>query len=224
MPEVTVGNRGIGMTSQRTRGRMVQRLRDRGIRNERVLKAMETLPRHLFVDEALASRAYEDCALPIDAGQTISQPYIVARMTEFLLARPGVKRVLEVGTGSGYQCALLALLVQDVFSVERIERLHLLAKKRCRQLGLNNVRLKYADGGWGWDMFAPYDGIMLTAAPEQIPDALVQQLKPGGVMVAPVAVSPQKQELRLITRTETGCETEVTDQVSFVPMLPGQSK
>ncbi len=216
---------GIGMTSQRTRDRMVQRLRERGIRNERVLKAMSTLPRHLFVDEALASRAYEDCALPIDAGQTISQPYIVARMTELLLERPGgVKRVLEVGTGSGYQCALLAMLVQDVFSVERIERLHRLAKARCRKLGLNNVRLNHADGGWGWPMFAPYDAIMVTAAPEKVPDTLIEQLAPGGIIIAPVVASDHRQELRVISRTETGVQEDVKERVSFVPMLSGQVK
>ncbi len=203
---------------------MVQRLRERGIEDERILAVMEELPRHLFVDEAFASRAYEDDALPIDAGQTISQPFIVARMTELLLAKPGVKRVLEVWTGSGYQCALSSKLVQDVFSVERIERLNLLAKQRFKQMGLRNVRLHYADGGWGWERFSPYDAIMVTAAAKEVPDTLLQQLAVGGVMVIPVEQRKGLQELRVITRTELEFVEEVKESVVFVPMLPGRIK
>lgn len=216
--------RGIGMTSQRTRDRMVQRLQEKGIRNLKVLITMREVPRHLFVDEALASRAYEDSALPIVARQTISQPYIVARMTELLLQAPDVKRVLEVGTGSGYQCAVLAHLVRDVFSVERIERLHQLSKQRIEKLGYRNVRLLHADGGVGWERFAPYDAIMVTAAADEVPDTLVRQLKVGGRLVIPVVVGSNQQELKVITRTESGTLEEVIEQVVFVPLLGGAVK
>lgn len=212
------------MTSQRTRDRMVQRLQEKGIRDLKVLITMREVPRHLFVDEALASRAYEDSALPIVAGQTISQPYIVARMTELLLQTPDVKRVLEVGTGSGYQCAVLAHLVRDVFSVERIEQLHRLAKSRIEKLAYRNVRLLHADGGIGWETFAPYDAIMVTAAAGEVPDTLVRQLKVGGRLIVPVAVDESRQELKVITRTETGTLEEVVEQVVFVPMLSGVVK
>lgn len=216
--------RGIGMTSQRTRDRMIQRLQEKGIKNLKLLIAMREVPRHLFVDEALASRAYEDSALPIVAGQTISQPYIVARMTELLLETPNLKRVLEVGTGSGYQCAVLAHLLQDVFSVERIERLHLLAKQRLQKLGYRNVRLTHADGGVGWERNAPYDAIMVTAAADEVPDTLLQQLKVGGRMIVPVAIDGSRQELQVITKTEAGVSHEVVEQVVFVPMLSGAVK
>ena len=216
--------KGIGMTSQRTRDRMIQRLQEKGIRNLKVLIAMREVPRHLFVDEALASRAYEDSALPIVAGQTISQPYIVARMTELLLETPNLKRVLEVGTGSGYQCAVLAHLIQDIFSVERIERLHSLAKQRLQRLGYRNARLLHADGGIGWERNAPYDAIMVTAAADKVPDTLLQQLKVGGRMVVPVVVDSSRQELKVITKTETDVSEEVVEQVVFVPMLSGAIK
>lgn len=209
------------MTSQRTRDRMIQRLQEKGIKNLKVLIAMREVPRHLFVEEALQSRAYEDSSLPIVAGQTISQPYIVARMTELLLETPNLKRVLEVGTGSGYQCAVLAHLLQDVFSVERIERLHALAKQRIQKLGYRNVRLSHADGGIGWERNAPYDAIMVTAAADEVPDTLLQQLKVGGRMVVPVTMDESKQELMVITKTETGISKEVIEQVVFVPMLSG---
>jgi protein-L-isoaspartate(D-aspartate) O-methyltransferase len=162
---------GIGMTSQRTRDRLIQRLREEGISNERVLEAMRNVPRHLFVDEALATRAYEDTALPIGQGQTISQPYIVALMTQTLLAGGRLKKVLEVGTGSGYQTAVLAQLVDEIYSVERIEPLMKLARKRLRELGCRNVNIKLSDGSWGWKEHAPYDGIIVTAAPAEVPPA-----------------------------------------------------
>lgn len=214
---------GIGMTSQRTRDRLVQRLRDEGIGNETVLNVISKTPRHIFVDEALASRAYEDTALPIGHGQTISQPYIVARMTELLL-RDGIpERVLEVGTGSGYQTAILAQLVPRVFSIERISPLLELARERLKLLALNNtVRLNYNDGAVGWKSQGPYDGIIVTAAPREIPEQLLGQLSLGGRMVVPVG--PQgKQILFVITRTEEAYETEELERVSFVPLLGGRS-
>ena len=177
---------GIGMTSQRTRDRLVTRLKDKGITNVDVLAVIRELPRHLFVDEALASRAYEDTALPIGLGQTISQPFIVARMTEVLLAGIPKKSVLEVGTGSGYQAAVLSRLVDRVFSVERIAPLLKQARERFYQLKFNNIKLKHSDGSWGWPENAPYDGIIVTCAAEQVPEELLKQLAPGGRLVIPV--------------------------------------
>ena len=159
---------GIGMTSQRTRNRLVQRLRDAGIINEEVLNVIATTPRHLFIDEALAHRAYEDNALPIGNGQTISQPYTVARMTESLLAGGPLSRVLEIGTGSGYQTAILSPLVKTLYSVERIEPLHIKAVERLETLGYGNVHLALSDGSWGWPEHGPYDGILAAAAPEEM--------------------------------------------------------
>jgi protein-L-isoaspartate(D-aspartate) O-methyltransferase len=212
--------RGIGMTSQRTRDRLVARLQEEGISHPLVLEVMRNLPRHIFVDEALASRSYEDTALPIGHGQTISQPYVVARMTEALLGAGPLKRVLEVGTGSGYQAAVLAPIVETVFTVERIQPLMTLAQQRFRQLGLRNIRCKHSDGAWGWPDMAPFDGIVATAAPEQVPEALLEQLAEGGRLVMPVG--PQgSQELSLIIRTATGFERQILDKVSFVPMLGG---
>lgn len=213
--------RGIGMTSQRTRDRLIQRLKEKGISNVNVLAVMRELPRHLFVDEALASRAYEDTALPIGHGQTISQPYIVARMTEILL-EVSPKTVLEVGTGSGYQAAVLSRLVERVYSVERILPLQNQARERFYQLKFNNIKLKHSDGSWGWQEHALYDAIIVTCAPEEIPEELLKQLAPGGRMVIPVG-SSGSQELYVIDRNGQSFEKTVLDPVSFVPLLSGQS-
>lgn len=214
--------RGIGMTSQRTRDRLINRLKDQGIHNVDLLNVMRELPRHLFVDEALASRAYEDTALPIGHGQTISQPYSVAKMTQILLEGMPKKKVLEIGTGSGYQTAVLSRLVERVFSVERIEPLQNQARERFYQFKYNNIRLKYSDGSWGWEEHAPYDGIIVTCAPEVVPEALLKQLAPGGRLVIPVGQS-QKQSLRVIDRNGAVFEEQVLDDVSFVPLLSGQA-
>lgn len=213
--------RGIGMTSQRTRDRLINRLKDQGIHNVDLLNVMRELPRHLFVDEALASRAYEDTALPIGHGQTISQPYSVAKMTQILLEGMPKKKVLEIGTGSGYQTAVLSRLAERVFSVERIEPLQNQARERFYQFKYNNIRLKYSDGSWGWEEHAPYDGIIVTCAPEVVPEALLKQLAPGGRLVIPVGQS-QKQSLRVIDRNGSAFEEQVLDDVSFVPLLSGQ--
>ena len=213
--------RGIGMTSSRTRERLVRRLADNGIADQRVLERIRQVPRHVFVDEALASRAYEDTALPIGHGQTISQPWVVARMTEVLIAPRLPERVLEVGTGCGYQTAVLAGLVNDVYSVERINALLVPTRARMRTLGFRNVKLKHSDGGWGWPEYAPYDGILVTAAPEQVPDALLMQLAPDGVLVIPVG-PPGRQDLLRITRGADGFEQVTLGAVSFVPLLGGK--
>ena len=185
--------RGIGMTSQRTRDRLVQRLREHGIADERVLAVIGEAPRHIFIDEALAHRAYEDTALPIGHGQTISQPFIVALMTQTLLNRPR-ERVLEIGTGSGYQTTVLAALVKRVFTVERIQPLIERARERFRALKLRNIRVKYDDGNMGWADQGPFDGIIVTAAARNVPDALLEQLDVGGRMVIPVG-DDRSQEL-----------------------------
>ena len=213
-------HQGIGMTSQRTRDRLITRLKEQGIKDADVLTVMRELPRHLFVDEALASRAYEDTALPIGHGQTISQPFIVARMTEILLAGIAKKTVLEVGTGSGYQTAVLSRLVERVFSVERISPLQNQARERFYQLKLNNIKLKHSDGSWGWKDNAPYDGIIVTCAPEQVPESLLQQLAPGGRLVIPVGGA--SQSLRVIDRNGNKFDETELDAVSFVPLLGGQ--
>lgn len=209
------------MTSQRTRDRLIERLRDKGIQNERVLEVMRTMPRHLFVDEAMNSRAYEDSSLPIGHGQTISQPFIVARMTEVLLSRGKLDSVLEVGTGSGYQAAILSQLVSKVYSVERIVALQTQARERYHQLGIHNISLKHSDGSWGWPQYGPYPAIIVTAAPEQVPEALLQQLAPGGIMVIPVGSQRGVQKLLLITREQNQFVEEELDAVKFVPMLNG---
>ncbi len=211
--------RGIGMTSQRTRERLVQRLREQGITSQDVLDVMRNTPRHMFVDEALAQRAYEDSSLPIGYSQTLSQPWIVARMTELLLATGPVSRVLEIGTGSGYQTAVLAQLVGQVYTVERIKPLQEKARQRLRALRLKNVQLRHADGGIGWEAEAPFDGIVATAAPETIPPDLVAQLGPGGRLIIPVGA--ETQFLTVVTRTAEGLETETFDEVRFVPLRSG---
>jgi protein-L-isoaspartate(D-aspartate) O-methyltransferase len=214
-------NRGIGMTSQRTRDRLVTRLRAEGIRNEAVLDVIRNTPRHLFVDEALASRAYEDTALPIGYNQTISQPYVVAAMTDLIISN-NPKKVLEIGTGSGYQAAILAPLVEKVYTVERIEPLAKQARQRFRKLGLRNVRASYSDGTEGLPDFAPYDAIITTAASEQIPQALLEQLSEhGGRLVIPLG-GPNLQRLTLVTRRGNSYEQESLDPVVFVPLLSGQ--
>ena len=215
-----VTHQGIGMTSQRTRDRLIRRLQEEGVTNQQVLSVMRNTPRHLFVDEALASRSYEDTALPIGYGQTISQPYVVARMTSVLLESGPLDRVLEIGTGSGYQAAILAPLAGEVFSVERIRPLLDQARRRLSELQIRNVRLKYSDGSWGWPEHAPYDAIIATAAPEQIPDSLLEQLAIGGRLVMPVG-SSGRQDLILLKRTADGYEKLVLDEVVFVPMLGG---
>ena len=212
-------SQGIGMTSQRTRDRLVQRLRAEGIRDALVLEAMRSTPRHLFVDEALASRAYEDTALPIGFGQTISQPYTVARMTELVIERAPAK-VLEVGTGSGYQAAILARLVERVYSTERIEPLATQARQRFRQLGYRNVRVQHSDGSWGWPQFEPFDAIIVTAGAAEIPTALLEQLVVGGRLVMPLG-DQGGQILVCITRTATLYERVDLGPVSFVPLLGG---
>lgn len=211
---------GVGMTSQRTRDRLVQRLCDQGISNYEVLDVMRTTPRHLFLDEALAHRAYEDDALPIGFQQTLSQPYTVARMTELLLAGGPLKRVLEVGTGSGFQTTVLAQLVDRVYSVERIKLLQEKARERFRVLGARNVHLKHADGGFGWPEKGPFDGIISTAAPEQIPEELVEQLAVGGRLVIPIGDN-QSQRLTLVERTADKIITTVVEPAFFVPLKSG---
>ncbi|MCP5152043.1 MAG: protein-L-isoaspartate(D-aspartate) O-methyltransferase [Ectothiorhodospiraceae bacterium] len=211
---------GSGMTSQRTRDRLVRRLEVEGIRESRTLEAMRHVPRHLFVDEALASRAYEDMALPIGHGQTISQPFVVARMTEVLVAGREVSKVLEIGTGCGYQSAVLARIVGTVFTIERIRDLVWRARQRLASLGVHNVRLRHGDGYAGWPGEAPFDGIIVTAAPTHIPSALVEQLAPGGRLVAPVGGAGD-QALVLLTRGPDGIEEHILERVSFVPMLEG---
>jgi protein-L-isoaspartate(D-aspartate) O-methyltransferase len=211
---------GIGMTSQRTRDRLIQRLSDQGVTNYEVLDVMRTTPRHLFLDEALAHRAYEDAALPIGFQQTLSQPYTVARMTELLLAGGPLNRVLEVGTGSGFQTIVLAQLVDRVYSVERIKPLQEKARERFRMLGARNVHLKHADGGFGWPDKGPFDGIISTAAPEQVPQELIEQLAVGGRLVLPVGDS-KEQQLMLITKQEKGVTTTVVEPAFFVPLKSG---
>lgn len=208
------------MTSQRTRDRLVLRLRSMGITDSGVLQVMRDVPRHIFVDEALSSRAYENTALPIGHGQTISQPYVVARMTEALIAGRRPDTVLEVGTGCGYQTAVLAKLVGRVYSVERIAGLLNNARERMHALRIMNVRMKHVDGSEGWPQHAPYDGIIVTAAPPGVPEPLIQQLAPGGRLVIPVG-SHGSQKLMLVTRAECGYEAQVIETVSFVPMLEG---
>ncbi len=212
---------GIGMTSQRTRERLVQRLSEEGVGDSRVLDAIRQTPRHLFVDEALAHRAYEDTALPIGHNQTISQPYMVAHMSELLLEAGPLDKVLEIGTGSGYQTAILAQLVERVFSVERIQVLQDRAKERLQQLNLRNVVFRWGDGCEGWPALAPYNGIIVTAVASQVPQALLDQLAPGGRLVIPVGAAGESQQLMLIIREEHGFSRRVLGAVRFVPLLNG---
>jgi protein-L-isoaspartate(D-aspartate) O-methyltransferase len=210
---------GIGMTSQRTRMRMIERLREQGIVNEAVLNVMNEIPRHIFIEDALASRAYEDIALPLGYGQTISQPYIVARMTELLMAGPPLGKVLEIGTGCGYQTAILARLATEVYSVERLTQLLAKARKNLRELRVNNVRFKHADGHTGIPEGAPFDAIMVTAAATHVPAALKEQLAVGGRMVVPMGT--REQYLCVIERGARGFSEAKLDAVNFVPMLSG---
>lgn len=212
---------GIGMTSQRTRSRMLERLRQQGIRDEVTLAAMGAIPRHIFVDEALSSRAYEDVSLPIGFGQTISQPYIVARMTEILRGNGKLGRVLEIGTGCGYQTAVLSKLAKEVYSVERISPLLMKARGNLRELRMRNIKLKHADGTMGLPELAPFDGIIVTAAAGHIPEELLTQLAIGGRMVIPVGT--EEQTLYLIERTPTEYLQSKLEAVKFVPLLGGTS-
>jgi protein-L-isoaspartate(D-aspartate) O-methyltransferase len=211
---------GIGMTSARTRERLVQRLRDQGIADERVLDRIRSVPRHLFMDEALATRAYEDTALPIGFGQTISQPYVVARMTEALIDKGPIGKVLEIGTGCGYQTAVLAPLVTEIYSIERIASLLGKARRSLRELKIRNTHLRHDDGNVGWPARAPFDGILLTAAPHAVPPALFEQLAVGGRLIAPVGPEG-RQELYRYLKGETRIERQSLGAVSFVPLLSG---
>ena len=218
------GFAGIGMTSARTRDRLIGRLREQGIVNAAVLDRIRNVPRHIFVDEALASRAYEDIALPIGHGQTISQPYIVARMTEALIAGSdiGKLKVLEIGTGCGYQTAVIAPLVRSVYSIERVGPLSRKARQRLRELEIDNVKLRHGDGWRGWPVAAPFDGILVAAAPQEIPEALLSQLADGGNLVIPVGPAGDQKLIRIV-RSGDDYERQSLGLVSFVPMLTGKS-
>jgi protein-L-isoaspartate(D-aspartate) O-methyltransferase len=219
---MTLSLQGMGMTSLRTRERMIKRLSEQGIQNKRVLEIMRDTPRHIFMDEALSSRAYEDTALPIGYNQTISQPYIVAKMTELLLESSGLLgNVLEIGTGCGYQTAILAQLVDHVYSVERILPLQRKAKSHLWDLKLKNISFYYGDGNLGWSDYAPFDAILASAAPAEIPLHLLQQLAIGGVMVIPIGLSGE-QMLQRVTRTNDGYDIEKLEMVTFVPFLSGK--
>ncbi|MGE8408287.1 MAG: protein-L-isoaspartate(D-aspartate) O-methyltransferase [Pseudomonas sp.] len=209
------------MTSQRTRERLIQRLCEEGVTNPQVLDVLRRTPRHLFVDEALAHRAYEDTALPIGNNQTISQPFMVAHMSEVLLEDGPLDKVLEIGTGSGYQTAVLAQLVERVFSVERIKVLQDRAKERLTELNLRNVVFRWGDGSEGWPALAPYNGIIVTAVAPEIPKALLDQMAPGGRMVIPVGAVGETQQLLLIVREEHGFSRRILGSVRFVPLLNG---
>ena len=213
---------GIGMTSARTRERLITRLREAGIADPQVLDRIRSVPRHLFVDEALASRAYEDTALPLGHGQTISQPYIVARMTEALIEGGAPRKVLEIGTGCGYQTAVLAPLVVTLYSVERIAALQQRARRVLRDLKIRNVHMRHGDGFEGWQAYAPYDGILVAAAAHSVPPALLEQLAPGGRLVIPVGPEREQQLMRITRRGDT-FEREPLGAVMFVPLLAGIS-
>ena len=214
--------RGIGMTSQRARNRLVEQLRSMGINNEVVLEIMRTTPRHLFVDEALASRAYENTALPIGYGQTISQPYIVAAMTQALYATGTRDKVLEIGAGCGYQSAILAHLAERVFAIERIAALANRLRTRLHELRISNVRVRHGDGYRGWPANGPFDGILVAAAPVGVPEGLFDQLAPGGRLIIPIGRAGF-QDLRLYTKNNGGIDEEILERVSFVPLLEGVS-
>ena len=210
------------MTSQRTRERLIQRLMDQGITQFEVLEAIRSVPRHLFVDEALAHRSYEDTALPIGYGQTLSQPYVVARMSELALVQGRPKKVLELGSGSGYQTAILASLVDEICAIERIKPLLERARKQLRALRVRNVRLRHGDGLDGWASEAPFDLILGAAAPEHLPTQLLEQLAPGGRLILPVG--GERQQLTMVTATPEGFVEEVIEEVNFVPMVRGVSR
>ena len=217
-----MSQQGIGMTSQRTRERLIQRLMDQGITRFEVLEAIRSVPRHLFVDEALAHRSYEDTALPIGYGQTLSQPYVVARMSELALAQGRPKKVLELGSGSGYQTAILASLVDEICAIERIKPLLERARKQLRALRVRNVRLRHGDGLDGWASEAPFDLIRGAAAPEHLPTQLLEQLAPGGRLILPVG--GERQQLMMVTATPEGYVEEVIEEVNFVPMVRGVTR
>ena len=210
------------MTSQRTRERLIQRLMDQGITRFEVLEAIRSVPRHLFVDEALAHRSYEDTALPIGYGQTLSQPYVVARMSELALAQSRPKKVLELGSGSGYQTAILASLVDEICAIERIKPLLERARKQLRALRVRNVRLRHGDGLDGWASEAPFDLILGAAAPERLPTQLLEQLAPRGRLILPVG--GERQQLIMVTASADGYVEEVIEEVNFVPMVRGVSR
>ena len=217
---MTIGNSGIGMTSQRTRMRMVARLRSQGIKDEAVLAVMGEVPRHIFVDEALASRAYEDISLPLGFGQTISSPYIVARMTELARAGAPLDKVLEIGTGCGYQTTVLSRLAKEVYSIERLAPLLTKARRHLREARVTNARLRHGDGLLGMPDVAPFSAIIMAAAATHVPEALLAQLAPGGRMILPMA-SGEEQRLTVIERTAQGYSERKMDRVKFVPLLPG---
>jgi len=219
---VSVRHSGIGMTSQRTRLRMVERLRTQGIADEVILSVLGSIPRHLFIEEALASRAYEDVSLPINYGQTISSPWIVARMSELLRDNEPLEKVLEIGTGCGYQTAVLAQIAEKVYSVERIGPLLTRTRIRLQELQIRNIYLRHADGLHGFVETAPFDGIIMTAAATHIPDSLLEQLDVGGRMIFPKGT--QKQNLCMIERTEAGYSEIILEEVNFVPLLSGVIK
>ena len=221
MMQGTGSIQGIGMTSARTRDRLVNRLKSHGIRSSAVLEQIRNVPRHLFVDEALASRAYEDTALPIGLGQTISQPYVVAKMTEALLEDFDGEKVLEIGTGCGYQTAVLAPLVKEIYTVERIPDLLRKTKQRLRQLDIYNVRFRLGDGWEGWRKYGPYDGIIVAAAAPELPEKLLEQLEPGGRLIMPVGPSGA-QELTMVVRRDDHYERMSLGGVSFVPLVKGK--
>jgi protein-L-isoaspartate(D-aspartate) O-methyltransferase len=214
---------GIGMTSARTRARMAERLRGKGIRDERVLEAMAAVPRHLFVEEALASRAYEDTALPIGHAQTISQPYVVARMIEILREKRLPEKVLEIGTGCGYQAAVLAKIFPQVYSIERLKALHERARTNLLGLRLSNLRLVHGDGHAGLEKAAPFDAIIVAAAGRSVPEALVRQLAPGGRMILPLHTDRGTQRLVLVERNGSAYRETELDPVKFVPMKAGKA-
>ncbi len=222
MTDMEINIKGVGMTSQRTRSRLVDRLREQGIESEQILDAIRETPRHAFIDEALSHRAYEDTALPIGFNQTISQPFIVARMTEALLADGPLNNVLEVGTGSGYQTAILARLVGKVYTVERISGLAKRAREILQAIGYRNIHYKHSDGGMGWPDRGPFDGIIVTASPREVPQSLIDQLADGGRMLIPVGEA-REQQLLLIQREGDQIEQTVLEAVRFVPMLGGKA-
>ena len=213
--------RGIGMTSERTRERLIDRLKEQGIESRIVLDQIKKVPRHIFVDEALSSRAYEDTALPIGHGQTISQPYIVARMTEVLLNHVNGNKILEIGTGCGYQTAVLSPLFKKIYSVERINPLLVKTKKRLRSLGIYNVNYRHDDGWNGWEKYGPYDGIIVAAAAPRVPEKLLHQLEIGGTLIMPFG-EKEKQELVIVYRDGDNFDYKRLGAVSFVPLVKGK--